>query len=150
MNIETMLNDPDYADLMNSFPSEDSVVDHSVYNNPNIRQVEEVKRNVSFNKPIVEQETRPQTQEAEYIIRRIYIDKMNEKCIRVKLTPSVCNICAFDVAEKIHGRWGLVPISERENVLGALAEHKRVYHTLGDQFIVKESQLPKQWLGSSF
>lgn len=83
------------------------------------------------------------------VVRKIFIDKFNTKCIRIEVTPSVCRICGFDVAAARHGRWGLVPASERKTVVEALDQHKRVVHTLGDLHIVKKSQLPKQWFGSN-
>lgn len=135
---------------------EESLVDHT---NPGIVPVQEYKQQfqqrqqeqtLSFNQRIEQdvQKAYEEADEPEYIVRKIFIDKFNQKHIRIELTPSVCSVCGFDVAEKRHGRWGLVPVSERKTVVEALAEHKKVVHTLGDLHIVKKSQLPRQWLGS--
>lgn len=141
---------------VNAFLTQEETVDVS---NPNIVSVQEYRakqqtETFSFNQPIPEKDdatNRKSTDsnEPEYINQRIYIDKFNEKVVRVELTPSVCRICGFDVAAKRHGRWGLVPKEERNIVEQALAAHKREVHTLGDLHIVKKSELPKQWLGSN-
>lgn len=148
--IEDSLSDFDFLE------NTESNVDFST---PNIVPVQEYKaqfeqqqkQQASFHQAIQEETVNKSYDEAnepEYIVRKIPIDKFNTKHIRIELTPSVCSICGFDIAEKRHGRWGLVPVSERKVVIEALAEHKKVVHTLGDLHIVKKSQLPKQWLGS--
>lgn len=129
------------------------------FSTPNIVPVEQYKaqfeakqqETLSFHQHIEEEKTKQQTEDTndpQTIIRKITIDKFNAKCIRIEITPSVCTICGFDVAAKRHGRWGLVPVSERKTVVEALAEHKKVAHTLGDLLIIKKSQVPRQWLGS--
>ena len=83
------------------------------------------------------------------VVHSQFIDKFNSKRTRIEVNPSVCRICGFNVAKAKHGRWGLVPATERQTVVEALEQHKRVVHTLGDLHIVKKSQLPKQWFGSN-
>jgi hypothetical protein len=151
-NLESILedsaNEMDFSFLSES--QDNSLVDMST---PNIVPVQEysIKReNFSFNQPIPENEPEVNDpDDPDYIIHNIWIDKFNSKAVRIEVTPSVCRICGFDVAKAKHERWGLVPASERKTVIEALAEHKKVVHTLGDLHIIKKSQLPRQWLGSN-
>lgn len=124
------------------------------FSNPNIvpaqEYIQQKRETLSFNQSIQEKETEiPDPDEPEYIVHKQYIDKFNTKCTRIEITPSVCRVCGFDVAKSRHGRWGLVPATERKTVVEALEMHTRTVHTLGDAHIIKKSQLPKQWFGSN-
>lgn len=105
---------------------------------------------LSFQKPIETEEEAPKPKTGKkFIIYNHFIDKFNSKAIRREMTPSVCTVCGFDVVEKKHGRWGLVPREEQQLAIAALAAHKKAVHTLGDLHIIDESELPKQWLGNN-
>lgn len=131
----------------------------AAYQTPNTVPYDQAKQrmvqteSLSFQKPIEPEdlypENQPKSNEPEYVMYHQFIDKFNSKNIRREITPSVCRICGFDVAEKRHGRWGLVPVSEQSTVKSALTAHIRDIHTLGDLHIIKKSQLPRQWLGSN-
>lgn len=83
-----------------------------------------------------------------FIIRSWIIDKFTTKRKRIELTPSVCDVCAFDVAEKLHGNWHHVPDNKKADILLALAEHKREAHPVKEDLIVFEDEIAKEWLGS--
>lgn len=83
-----------------------------------------------------------------FIIRSWIIDKFTTKRKRIELTPSVCDICAFDVAESKHGNWHHVPDINKADVLLALSEHKREAHPVKEDLIVFEDEIATQWLGS--
>jgi hypothetical protein len=122
--------------------------------NPNVVPVDEFRKRqqtetLSFKKPITETEEQPKKKTGrQFIIHNIFVDKFNSKAIRRELTPSVCTVCGFDVAEKRHGRWGLVPVSERQTVIEAVEVHKREAHSLGNLHIIDESEIPRMWLGN--
>jgi hypothetical protein len=84
-----------------------------------------------------------------FIIRSWIIDKFTTKRKRIELTPSVCDICAFDVAEAKHGKWDAVPDFKKSDVLLALQEHKREQHPVKEDLIVTEDELATEWLGSN-
>ena len=105
---------------------------------------------LSFQQPIQEVEEKPKPKTGKkFIIYSQFIDKFNSKAIRREVTPSVCTVCGFDVAEQKHGRWGLVPAAERPIVQAALEAHKKAVHSFNDMHIIDESELPKQWLGNN-
>jgi hypothetical protein len=83
-----------------------------------------------------------------FIIRSWIIDKFTTKRKRIELTPSVCDVCAFDVAEAKHGNWHHVPDINKADVLMALTEHKRDQHPVKEDLIVFEDEIATQWLGS--
>lgn len=108
---------------------------------------------LSFNTPIVEDEdftklyAKP-TIKRRFIIKTVFIDKYSKKASRIELTPSVCDTCAFDVAAKDFGSWHKVPDDQKEIIKRALEVHKKEVHTLAEQRIVDEDQLPTKWLGA--
>ena len=110
-----------------------------------------VRENViSFNKPLLDglrEPVRPPNT-PKVIKKSQIIDKFCIKRTRVKLTPSVCDVCAFDVAAAKHGDWNGVPDSNKHDVLEALDLHKREVHPIKEDLIVYEDELPTQWLGS--
>ena len=83
-----------------------------------------------------------------FIIRSWIIDKFTTKRKRIELTPSVCDVCAFDVAEAKHGNWHHTPDIHKADILLALAEHKREAHPIKEDLIVFEDEIATQWLGS--
>ena len=89
------------------------------------------------------------TPKRRFITKSTIIDKFTIKRDRVELTPSVCDVCAIDIAivNKFHG-WNGVPDDAKEGIKKALAEHKKVVHTSAEQLIVDEDQMPKSWLGN--
>lgn len=107
---------------------------------------------LSFNQPIqrsVESvPTKTGNGKTKMIRKEQFIDKFNTKRTRVQLTPSTCDVCAFDVAAKKHGSWEGVPLDKREDVLQAVAEHKREEHTFRTDLIIEEDQMPKEWFGA--
>lgn len=134
---------------------EDDLDLSAIYNSANIQPVESVtdkpKRgrpkttNTSFS--VVEQEQPTAPTKRRFITRQARIDKFNVSRRRVELTPSVCDVCAFDVAEKYFGSWHQVPLEEREKIQKALEMHKKTVHTTADNLIVDEDELPTKWLG---
>jgi len=82
-----------------------------------------------------------------FIIRSWIIDKFTTKRKRIELTPSVCDVCAFDVAEEKHGNWYKVPDFKKADVLQAVIEHKREAHPVKEDLIVFEDEIATQWLG---
>jgi hypothetical protein len=125
-------------------PKEDSIIEPEVIENPNIKPVTSVSRGMSFNSEA--NKPKPKTGK-KFITKETVIDKFNVLRQRVELTPSVCDICAFDIAAKHFGNWHNVPEAEHEKIAKALAEHKRVVHPLNQNLIVDESEIPTQWLG---
>lgn len=125
-------------------------LEREIKNNPNIQQVESVvvpKQTMSFNK--TEVKTKSKTPQRKFITKEIIIDKFNTKRMQIELTPSVCDVCAFDVAAKYFGTWHQVPNSEREKVQKAVIEHKRIVHPLNQNLIMDEDQIPTRWLGQA-
>lgn len=84
-----------------------------------------------------------------FIVRSWIIDKFTTKRKRIELTPSVCDVCAFDVAQAKHGNWYHVPDFNKADVLIALQEHKKEAHPVKEDLIVFEDEIAKQWLGST-
>lgn len=97
--------------------------------------------------------------EKDYIIKETPIKKdiggilrtFHVKRDRVLLTPSMCTHpgCGFDTA-KVNGYeegWDYVPEKFRKPLLKALEEHRNYAHGVDEEWVVKESQIPKQWLG---
>lgn len=106
---------------------------------------------LSFHKPLLNKqpETKPvATPKRRFIIRSQIIDKYTTKRIRIELTPSVCDVCAFDVAAEKHKDWYGVPEFKKADVLQAVIEHKREAHPTREDLIVNEDELPTQWLGT--
>ena len=86
--------------------------------------------------------------EALYIIKETIIDKYSVKRERVKITPAVCDKCGFDVSARNGlGHYDDMSPVLQEQVRGAIAEHKSMVHTIAQDLIVKESELPTKWLG---
>lgn len=133
-------------------PEVESVIDPEVLENPNIKPVQTVKhtpKSLSFNKPITTEVEEPKSTGRKFITKETIIDKFNSKRIRVELTPSVCDICAFDVAAKHYGTWHNAPMTEHSKIQKAVIEHKRVAHPMNQNLIVDESEIPKTWLGQA-
>lgn len=130
---------------------EESVIDPEVLENPNIKPVVTAlpKATPSFKQPIYEEtvEVEQVPGKRKFITKQVVIDKFNTKCVRILLTPSVCDICAFDIAQKYYGSWDGVPEVEKTKVKKAVIEHKRVAHPLNQNLIVSEDEIPKVWLG---
>lgn len=84
-----------------------------------------------------------------FIIRSEIIDKFTTRRTRIELTPSVCDVCAFDVAAEKHKDWHSVPESKKADVLQAVVEHKREAHPTKEDLIVYEDELSTSWLGNS-
>ena len=82
------------------------------------------------------------------ITKSVIIDKFDIKRTRIKLSPSVCDVCAFDIAAAKHGDWDGVPDRNKPDVLEALALHKKEQHPIKEDLIVYEDELPTEWLGS--
>jgi hypothetical protein len=101
-------------------------------------------RSVQLTDPI---EKSPTPKKKKMIIRSWIIDKFTTKKIRVELTPSVCDVCAFDIAAEKHGNWYGVPDSKKADVLQAVIEHKREVHPVKEDLIIDEDDMPQQWLG---
>ena len=131
----------------------ESVIDPEILENPNIKPVATaipVTTHLSFNKPIhdeIKESIDDFPSKKMFITKSVIIDKFNTKCTRVELTPSVCDICAFDVAAKHYGTWHNAPQSEKTKIRKAVIEHKRVVHPLNQNLIVSEDEIPKHWLG---
>lgn len=129
-------------------PEQETIIDPEVLENPNIRPVQAVtKPAMSFNKP--KTVTKSDKPKRKFISKETQIDKFNIKRVKIELTPSVCDVCAFDVAGKHFGSWHNVPEIEKEKIKKAVEEHKRVVHPLNQNLIVDEDEIPTQWLGQS-
>lgn len=116
-----------------------------------LRPIEQPEENVlSFKKPIVHQEQLKQGSPSKprRITRAQIIDKFNTKRTRVKLSPSVCNVCAFDIAAAKHGDWDGVPERSKQDVLEALELHKKEFHPVKEDLIIFEDEMPTEWLGT--
>lgn len=84
----------------------------------------------------------------QYIIKETQIDKFTIKRERVKITPAVCDKCGFDVSLRNNlGKYEDMTPVMRQQVQDAIAEHKKLVHTVAEDLIVSEDQLPTQWLG---
>lgn len=108
--------------------------------------------NFSFNKPINDEPlVQPKIEARTRVIRKeIPIDSKTVKRIRVEITPSVCEICAFDVAEYNGlGKWKDVPEYKHQDIIHALQEHKKVAHPVKEDMIVYEDEVPSVWLGNN-
>src|SRR5689334_13099034 len=101
IDIENFIND----DLLNA----------SIENAP-----KEPEKVLSFNRPILQEATPTKPPKKRMIIRSWIIDKLTTKRIRVELTPSVCDVCAFDIAAEKHGSWYNVPEFKKADVLQAV------------------------------
>lgn len=136
-------------DLDSMFTETDSVIEPEILENPNIKPVATQvtpKRSMSFNTTQPKVSDKPKKI---FITKEIQIDKFNVKRERLELTPSVCDVCAFDIAAKRFGNWYGVPEREHENIKNAVIEHKRVVHPINQNMIVEEDQIPTEWLGST-
>lgn len=109
----------------------------------------EKQKVLSFNQPVQTEPILSSTGKRRFITRSKTIDKYNVKRERIELTPSVCQICAFDVAAKYFGDWHKAPVTERNNLIAALQKHIEVAHPLSNASIVDEDQIPKRWLGNN-
>jgi len=145
MNTEIDL-DSMFMDFTQTIDSE-SIIDEEIKNDPNIKPVESViPKRMSFNKTEVKTKSTA-TKRREFITKEIIIDKFNTKKIQIELTPSVCDICAFDVSAKYFGTWYQVPQDQRTKIMEAVEKHKQVVHPLNQNKIMYEDQIPTQWLG---
>jgi hypothetical protein len=146
-------NEDFFNSILHSVEEEtESIVDEEVKQNPNVKAVQTVThtpKSLSFNKPITTEVEEPKPTGRKFITKQTIIDKFNTKCVRVELTPSVCDICAFDVAAKHFGSWYNAPETEKIKIQKAVIEHKRVVHPLNQNLIVDESEIPKTWLGQA-
>lgn len=109
----------------------------------------EPKKNLSFNTPITEEPLEYQKPvEKEFILRKTIIDKFTTICDRVELTPSMCRVCALDIAQfNGLGNWYKVPEDRKSSILAALGEHMKLVHPVREDLIVTQSQLRGEWLG---
>jgi len=127
-----------------NFINED-LLNASVSNAP-----KEPEKVLSFNRSVQltdSIEKTPTPKKKRFIIRSWIIDKFTTKRKRVELTPSVCDVCAFDIAAEKHGNWDGVPEARKADVLQAVIEHKREMHPIREDLIVDEDDMPQQWLG---
>jgi hypothetical protein len=137
-----------FGEVEDKTPEKETLIDPEVLENPNIKPVQAVtKPTMSFNKP--KEVTKSDKPKRKFITKEIQIDKFNVKRTKVELTPSVCDICAFDVAAKHFGSWYQVPETEKEKIKKAVEEHKRVVHPLNQNLIVDEDEIPTHWLGQA-
>lgn len=132
-------------------PEGESAIDPEILQNPNIKPVAVAMpiATPSFKQPIQEaiaNNIDDFPKKKRFIMKEVVIDKFNTKRFRVLLTPSVCDICAFDVATK-QGGWENIAETEKEKVRKAVIEHKRVVHPLNQNLIVNEDEIAKVWLG---
>lgn len=129
------------------FEDSESIIDPEVKDNPNIQPVASVtpKKTMSFNAE--SKVNKSSSSKKKFITKEIQIDKFNVLRRRVELTPSVCDICAFDIAAKRFGNWNGVPEAEKDKVIEAVEKHKQVVHPINMNMIVDEEQIATQWLG---
>lgn len=94
-----------------------------------------------------EPETAP-APEKRYVLKSVPIDKFSVKRIRVELTPSVCDLCGFDVIIT-NGlpSWDNLNSDQQLRVESAIKEHKQIYHSPAEGLVISESEMPKSWLG---
>ncbi len=132
-----------------TIPEVESIIEPEVLENPNIKPVASVSpRTMSFNNTTPKPKSdKPQRR---FITKEITIDKFNVKRVKLELTPSVCDICAFDVAAKRFGSYHNAPQNEHKTIIEAVLEHKKVAHPLNQSTIIEEDQLPKMWLGANY
>lgn len=83
-----------------------------------------------------------------FITKETPIDKFSIKRTRILLTDAVCDKCGFDVAQRNGlGEWDDMSETMKEQVRGAIAEHKALVHTIATDLIVDEDEVPTEWLG---
>lgn len=125
---------------------DDDLLEQTVENAP-------VKREnvLSFNNPKAVEPKKTNSKYSGYkmIVRSEIIDKFTTKRTRVVLTPSVCEVCAFDIAKEKHGGWEGVPDFKKADVLQAVIEHKREAHPVKEDLIIDGEDMPTNWLGNN-
>src|SRR5687767_3193709 len=126
-----MNTDFDFEDIFNesgvNIPEVEPIIEPEVLENPNIRPVANVvTKTMSFNK--TQSKIKNDSPQKKFITKEIVIDKFNTKKFKVELTPSVCDICAFDVVATKFGNWHNAPQTEHKNIIKAVEEHKKIVH----------------------
>lgn len=106
-------------------------------------------QNLSFNAPITDEPLKfQQSPEDKLIKKEIYIDKFTIKRDRVVVTPSVCDVCALDIAVfNGLGSWDKVPEDRKTSIIAALREHKKLVHPTREDLVINRSEMPNKWLG---
>lgn len=107
------------------------------------------EQNLSFNEPITDEPLQYQKAQDDRLIKKeIYIDKFTIKRDRVVVTPSVCDVCALDIAVfNGLGSWDKVPEDRRTSIIAALREHKKLVHPTREDLVINRSEMPNRWLG---
>lgn len=85
-----------------------------------------------------------------YIIKSHKVDKFNTVRRRVELTPAICDMCGFDIAETNNlGDYYSMSETMQEQVKRGIEEHKKAYHSAHQKLIVDEDEKPTEWLGKA-
>jgi len=85
-----------------------------------------------------------------YKMQSFFIDKFNTLRKRVLLTPSMCQRanCTFDIAvANGYAGWQDVPEDSRASMLKAFEKHDAEAHSIVEETIINEDQIPKNYLG---
>lgn len=87
----------------------------------------------------------------QYILKSRIIDKYTTIRRRIKLTASMCKRphCNFDVAvaNGFSGWDDDISDRERTRLLEALAMHDKQVHSIAEDIILNEDEVPTNWLG---
>jgi len=78
----------------------------------------------------------------QYIVKKTFVDTHTVFRKRVRLTPAVCNMCAFDICE--HHNLGIyedLPPETKLQLKQAIRQHKILYHPTSSNDIVSASQM---------
>jgi hypothetical protein len=84
------------------------------------------------------------------LLRSIYVDSKNTRRTRVEFKPSMCTRpnCGYDAATaNKYKSWDHVPPPIRPALLDALKNHIEKIHSIAEETIVYEDELPGEWLG---
>lgn len=102
----------------------------------------------SFNQLEVQEPEERTEKKRQFIRKETIIDKFTTKRERREITPSVCTVCALDIAEfNGLGSWNNVPEEKKSDIIRAVAEHKKIVHPVKEDLIILEDELPTSWLG---
>lgn len=84
-----------------------------------------------------------------YIRKETVIDKFSVKRERVELSPTMCTKphCSFDIAKKNNLDWNRLSESKKQELLEALEAHVQEAHSVSEDVIIDQDQMPTNWLG---
>lgn len=86
-------------------------------------------------------------EERRFVVQSRVVDKFNIRRVRIEVTPAVCTICGWDAAAAIGIPYADMQVELQAKCAALVEEHKKKVHDKTEARVLRESELPTEYLG---